>query len=75
MSLREWWARCKRWRLGPFMTEWQCLLPRKHKGDHVFEPDLWQRGGSPEERRQALQDRITDDARVAATRKTNDQAR
>jgi len=40
--------RCKVWRLGPFLTDWRCLLPRDHEKveghPHIFEPDLWPGG-------------------------------
>jgi hypothetical protein len=29
------------------MTEWRCLLRRKHEGPHVFEPDTWRTAPPP----------------------------
>jgi hypothetical protein len=33
--------RCHQWQLGPFLTDWRCLKPRHHDGEHVYEPDCW----------------------------------
>lgn len=66
----NWFKRCFDRRSGPFGTEWRCLLPRKHEGNHVYEPDLWTGRDYPEEVvAQAWQDRLADDARVERARK------
>lgn len=40
--------RCGAWALGPFYTDWRCLLPNDHAAvegyDHIFEPDIWPGG-------------------------------
>ena len=33
--------RCRRRTLGPFLTDWRCLLRWHHDGPHLFEPDTW----------------------------------
>lgn len=40
--------RCGNWKLGPFYTDWRCLLPHDHEKveghGHIYEPDLWPGG-------------------------------
>jgi len=50
-SGRPWWGsdlRCRKWQLGPFGTDWQCVLIWNHEAveklPHIYEPDLWPGG-------------------------------
>jgi hypothetical protein len=50
-STRLWFGadrRCRKWQLGPFHTDWRCLLIHDHAKvegfPHIYEPDIWPGG-------------------------------
>lgn len=50
-SSRPWFGserRCRTWCLGPFNTDWRCLLIHDHATveglPHIYEPDIWPGG-------------------------------